>query len=92
MSDFFEALVELGGEGKRWRSGWAILGLVLGLAAGGYLGWMTGGIGNTIISAGLGGFLGWILFVMLRGFLRFAVLFLVLIPVVVGWYWITGKL
>lgn len=92
MSDFFEGLLQLGSEKGGWRSGWAIFGLVLGTVIGGYLGWTSGGFLAAAGSAVIGAFLGWVVLVLFKGFIRFLVLCLILLPVVLGWFWLTGKL
>ena len=91
MSDFLDGIFDLGAEGRGWRSGWAIFGAVLGFCVGGYLGFTAGGFLSAVTSAGTGALIGWAAFVLFRGFLRFAVIFLVIFAVVMAWYWLTGR-
>jgi len=92
MSEFFEGLFDLGAERGGWRSGWAIAGAALGLLAGVYLGWMFGGFQDAVIGGCLCMVLGWSAFVILKGVLRFAVVFAAIAIAVLGWYWLTGRI
>lgn len=88
--DFGDFLGELGGTGKGWRSPLAIIGVVIGVIAGGYLGYETEGILGAMGGVALGALIGWWLGVMLRGLLFFLLLVAMAAAVVFSWEWLTG--
>ncbi len=92
MDDFLANMMEFGSSKNGWRSPWAIIGLVLGLGIGVYLGWTTGGFVAAITSGATGAFLGWALFLFLKGFMRFIAIFILFGAAILFWYWLTGKL
>lgn len=92
FSDFLGGMLEVGSSGRRWRSWWAIGGLILGAGVGGWIGYESSGVPGALGGLATGGFLGWILSLLLNGFLRFIVLFLILFAVVMGFQWMTGGL
>lgn len=92
LEDFFSDMVELGGSGKRWRSPWAIAGLVIGIGLGAWLAVTQGegGFLGVLGGAATGGFLGWAAALFLRGFGVFLLIFIVILAVTLGWQWLTG--
>ncbi|MEL6582799.1 MAG: hypothetical protein AAFQ36_03110 [Pseudomonadota bacterium] len=91
MSEFFEALFGLGAEDKRWRSWWAIGGLIVGAGLGGWVGAVTGGGMNILYGLGVGAFFGWLVVILAKGFARFVVIGLGgAVPVLI-WMWISGE-
>jgi UPF0716 family protein affecting phage T7 exclusion len=91
MTDFLASLLEIGLGRGGWRSIWAVAGAVLGLVLGVWLAWNTGGLATAGWGAA-GAAVGWGLFVALAGFARFVPVFLACLVLVLGWYWLTGKL
>ena len=90
IDDFISGLAELGGSGKGWRSWTAILGIVVGLLLGAYLGWQASGLVGALGGAPLGAFIGWGAGVLLRGLVFFLVFFVVALALVLGWEILTG--
>ncbi|MBV7379111.1 hypothetical protein [Maritimibacter dapengensis] len=90
IDDFISGLVEVGGQGKGWKSPVAIGGLVLGLVAGAYLGWVLEGTVGLATGIPVGGLLGWVFGLFLRGFFGFFVIFIVVALLVAGYTWVTG--
>lgn len=89
LEDLFQGLADLGGEGKGWRSVWAILGLVAGAGIGGAIGWQTGLL-EAAGGVGAGALIGWFGGVVFTGILRIAV-FVLLVALAAGaWFWLTG--
>jgi hypothetical protein len=90
--DFFSDMFDFGGQGRGWRSGFAILGLLIGAGVGAYLGWSSGGFLAALGGVGTGGLIGWVVGVFLRGVFFYLVIFLICLAGVFGWEWLTGGL
>ncbi|MEZ5751043.1 MAG: hypothetical protein R3D60_03425 [Paracoccaceae bacterium] len=90
LEDIFGDLMAAGADGKRGAmSRTALVCAVIGGAIGGYL-----GFGHSVAYAVGGGvlglFLGWVAGLLLRGVAVLAVFFVVLLPIVLAWKWLTG--
>ena len=90
IDDFISNMAEIGGQGKGWKSPVAIACLLLGLMAGGYLGWDTGGVVGLVTGGPVGALIGYVAGLFLRGFFGFLVIFLIIALAVAGFNWLTG--
>ena len=90
LEDIFGDLVNVGADGRGWRSIWAIMGLALGVLIGGYIGYQTS-LWSALGGVAIGGVVGWVLGVALKGLFRIIALMIVFGAIVAAWYWITGR-
>lgn len=90
FGDVFLNTAEMGGEGRGWRSIWAIGGALAGLGIAAYVAFQTGGIVPALGAAPVGALVGWLVGIFLRGFAIFAAIFVCVAVVLWGWDWLTG--
>ncbi|WP_425098434.1 hypothetical protein [Tropicibacter sp. S64] len=90
FGDIFETFVDAGGEGRGWRSWWAILGALVGLAVAGWIGFQTNGIVGALVGLPAGALIGWVVALFLRGIGLFLLILAAVLAISFGWSWLFG--